>query len=57
MKKDVKICISKEDSINYFLSHNYNDNMFNSDGSINARYNSNKKTCLIAKILKVYMLN
>ena len=33
-----------------YLQNNYNENMFNADGSINHHYNSFKKTGLIAKI-------
>ena len=45
-----KIVVSEKDYIDYFLTHNYNENMFNSDGTINKNYNSFKKTGLIAKI-------
>ena len=33
---------------NYYLDHNYNENMFKEDGSINLDYNSYKKTGTIA---------
>lgn len=44
-------CLSIDEFKNYCISHNYNENMFNSDGSINPNYNSNKKTGLISRIL------
>ena len=49
---DKKICMSIHQFKNYFLTHNYNENMFNSDGSINPKYNSNKKTGIIAQIFE-----
>lgn len=36
----------------YYLNNNYNENMFNKDGSLNHNYNSFKKTGLIAKVLE-----
>lgn len=47
-----KVCCNIEQFKTYFLSHNYNENMFNSDGSINPNYNSNKKTGVIAQIFE-----
>ena len=49
---DKKICVSLDQFKNYFLTHNYNENMFNYDGSINPNYNSNKKTGIIAQIFE-----
>lgn len=49
---DKKICTPLEVVINYFLEHNYSENMFNKDGSINLNYNSYKKTGTIAKIFE-----
>ena len=36
----------------YHLTHDYNENMFKADGSLNPDYNSFKKTGLIAKIFE-----
>ena len=36
------ICTDIETFIDYFLEHNYNANMFNSDGTLNKNYNSFK---------------
>jgi len=44
------ICLTKDQFVNYYLNHNYNENMFNSDGSLNLKYNSQKKACIISKI-------
>ena len=60
--KNVKICMTMRQFIDYHNNHNYNDNMFNSDGSINPKYNSNKKTGVIAQIFadhwdNFYLLN
>ena len=44
-----KIVVSEKDYIDYFLTHNYNENMFNSDGTINKNYNSFKKLVLLQK--------
>ena len=51
MKKIVKdIAISLDEFKEYVLDHDYDENMFNENGSINPKYNSHKKTGLIAKI-------
>ena len=47
-----KICVTLQQFKDFFLTHNYNDNMFNSDGSINTKYNSNKETGAIAQIFE-----
>ena len=53
MKKEVKdIAITIDEFKNYVLSHDYNENMFNEDGSLNPKYNSYKKTGIIAKIFE-----
>lgn len=44
--------MNEYDAIEYFLSHNFDDNCFNFDGSLNKNYNSKKKTGLIAKIFE-----
>ena len=44
--------LSIDDFKSYCINHSYNDNMFNTDGSINPNYNSNKKTGLISQILE-----
>ena len=46
------ICVGFETFKDYYLSHNYNDNMFNSDGSFNINYNNFKKTGIIAQIFE-----
>ena len=50
--KDKIPIISPDQFMNYFLDHNYNENMFDSNGHLNPDYNSSKKTGLIAKILE-----
>lgn len=44
--------LSIDEFKNYYLKNNYNENMFNKDGSINLNYNSRKKTGLIAQIFE-----
>ena len=61
MKKDI-IKISEDDFINYFLDRDFNENIFNSDGTLNKNYNSFKKTGVIASIFEdhwqeVYLSN
>ena len=51
------ICVTLDQFKDYYLEHNYNESMFKSDGSINPRYNSNKKTGLIAKIMEDHWKN
>ena len=46
------ICVTIDQFKDYYLDHNYNENMFTSEGKINPNYNSNKKTGIIAKILE-----
>ena len=41
------ICTNIENFKDYFLNHNYNENMFNDDGSLNKKYNIFKKTGII----------
>ena len=36
----------------FFLNNDYNENMFTSDGHINPKYNSSKKTGIISKIFE-----
>ena len=48
MKKNIAI----NDFKKHYLNNNYNENMFNEDGSLNPNYNSFKRTGLIAKILE-----
>ena len=47
-----KPCVALDVFKNYYLTHNYNENMFKSDGSINPNYNSSKKTGIIAQIFE-----
>ena len=44
--------LSIDDFKSYCINHSYNDNMFNTDRSINYNYNSNKKTGLISQIIE-----
>lgn len=46
------VCTTLDTFKNYYLSHDYNENMFKSDGSINPKYNSQKKTGIIATIFE-----
>ena len=48
MKKYITLVFFK----NFCLPKTYDENMFNSDGSINPKYNSFKKTCVIAQIFE-----
>ena len=62
MNSSKTIKIDEVDFINYFLDRDFDDNIFNSDGSLNKRYNSFKKTGTIASIFEdhweeVYSLN
>ena len=43
-----KPIVSINDFKNSFLKNNYDENMFNNDGSLNANFNSKKKTGIIA---------
>lgn len=52
LMNDKKICVPLEIFKNYYLTHSYNENMFDSDGSINTNYNSSKKTGIIAQIFE-----
>ena len=42
----MKAIATKDEFVSYFLSHNYDENMFNKDGSLNIHHNSFKKTGL-----------
>ena len=46
------ICVELDTFKDYYLNHNYNENMFNDDGTLNKNYNSFKKTGLIAQIFE-----
>ena len=46
------ICTNIETFKDYFLNHNYNENMFTDDGSLNKNYNNFKKTGLISQIFE-----
>ena len=50
--KDKNLILSTDQFMNYFLDHEYNENMFTSDGHINPKYNSFKNTGLIPKIFE-----
>ena len=47
-----KACLSIKQFKDCYLKNSYNENILNSDGSINKNYNSKKKTGLIAQIIE-----
>ena len=49
-----KPCISEQEFIEFMLERDYNENMFNKDGTLNKNYNSSKVTGLISTILEDY---
>lgn len=49
-KTNDNLILSLDEFKDFYLQNNYNENMFNPDGSINPNYNSKKNTGLIAKI-------
>lgn len=51
------VCVSVDEFKDYFLDNNYNDNMFNPDGTLNKNYNSHKKTGTIAQIFEDHWNN
>ena len=51
------ICVTLNQFKDYYLEHNYNENIFNSDCSLNASYNSNKKTGIIARVMEEHWDN
>ena len=48
----MKDSITLDELKEYYLDNNYNENMFNDDGTINPNYNSSKKTGVLAQILE-----
>lgn len=46
------VCLTTNEFRDYILDNSYNENMFNPDGSLNANYNSFKKTGLISDIFE-----
>ena len=50
--KNGNIKIDENDFINYFLDREFDENIFNPDGSLNKKYNSMKKTGVIASIFE-----
>ena len=52
MNNDIVPNLSLDEFKNYYLENNYNENMFTSDGHINSKYNSSKKTGIISKIFE-----
>ena len=48
----MKDSITLDEFKEYYLDNNYNENMFNEDGSINPKYNSYKKTGVLALIFE-----
>lgn len=51
------VCVGINEFKDYFLDNNYNDNMFNIDGTLNKNYNSSKKTGTIAQIFEEHWNN
>ena len=49
-----KPCMSEQEFIKFILERNYNENMFNKDGTLNKNYNSSKVTGIISTILEDY---
>ena len=47
-----KPCISEQEFIEFLLERNYNENMFNKDGTLNKNYDSFKVTGVISTILE-----
>mgnify|MGYP004593248143 FL=1 len=47
-----KPCMSEQKFIEFILEHDYNENMFNKDGTLNKNYNSSKVTGIISTILE-----
>ena len=52
-----KPVLSLNEFRNYFLSNNYDENMFNNDGYLNPNYNSKKKTGIIAQVFNDHWNN
>ena len=48
----MKDSITLDELKEYYLDNNYNENMFNDDGTINPNYNSSKKTGVLAQIFE-----
>ena len=48
----MKDSITLDEFKEYYLDNNYNENMFNEDGCINPKYNSYKKTGVLAQIFE-----
>ncbi|MBR3571294.1 MAG: transposase, partial [Mycoplasmataceae bacterium] len=52
-----RVCVGINEFKDYYLNHNYSDNMFNIDGTLNKNYNSSKKTGTIAQIFEDHWNN
>lgn len=52
-----KPVLSLNEFRDYFLSNNYDENMFNNDGYLNPNYNSKKKTGIIAQVFNDHWNN
>ena len=50
----VKPCMSEQEFIEFILERDYNENMFNKDGTLDKNYNSSKVTGIISTILEIY---
>ena len=50
--KKVILQINEDIFINYFLERNFDENIFNNDGTLNKNYNSFKKRVLLIQYLK-----
>lgn len=51
------VCVGINEFKDYYLNNNYNDNIFNIDGTLNKNYNSSKKTGTIAQIFEDHWNN
>lgn len=49
-----KPCMSEQEFIEFILERDYNENMFNKDGTLDKNYNSSKVTGIISTILEIY---
>ena len=52
INEDKKLILSISDFKNYFLEHEYNENMFTKDNHLNPKYNSFKNTGIIPTIFE-----
>ena len=62
IKMNTTVTLTEKEFIDFFNTRTINENIFNDDGSLNKRYNSSKKTGIIASIFEdhwdnVYLAN